>query len=140
MLRKMPVKMLRPRSRPGKGESSRNDEVSHIRAARPLDVGIRTTRVDHVEDLREGESVKDQSLELVLLVDRQRRVGRVQVQDLVSGKVESERDDELVHRLAQDHDPHLDRDERSGLAVRFAAERLGVGRVRSEGEGGELGR
>lgn len=88
-------------------------------------------------DLAEDERVEDQTGELVLLINPDCLVGGAEAEDLVTGKVEDESDNDLVESLTEDHHPHLSRDERRSLAVGLALEYLGGGGIGSEGKSGE---
>lgn len=88
-------------------------------------------------DLAEHERVEDERAELVVLVNLDGVVGRVEVEDGVAGKVEREGGNDLKQSLPKDHHPHLDADEGCSLAIRLALEGLGSSRIGGESEGGE---
>lgn len=64
-------------------------------------------RPPQLTNLTENERVEDQRTELIVLIDPNSVIGRVEAEDLVSSKVQSQSNHDLEQCLPENHHPHL---------------------------------
>lgn len=110
-----------------------DEEEVALETSKDVELVVETTVVELVEDLHPDESVKDHGVELKLLG----WVGSVILEDLGSGKVEDEGDNELEDGLTDDHLPHVDGDEWCLLTSWLAVENLWSWRIGGKGQSSE---
>jgi hypothetical protein len=94
-----------------------------VDADKNIELVVKTSAVEFVEDLHPDKDIEDDGVELELLA----LDARVVVEDGTTGEVENENDDQLEDGLANDHLPHVHGDEWRGLGLRRAVED-GIGR------------
>ncbi|CRK40199.1 hypothetical protein BN1708_008135 [Verticillium longisporum] len=108
-----------------------DEEGVALNAFENVELVVKTTVVELVEDLHPDKRVEDHSVKLKLLL----RVAGVVSEDAGASKVQDQCRRELEDGLADDHLPHVEGDERSRLALRLAIEDLLGRRVGGKSKG-----
>ncbi|CRK22699.1 hypothetical protein BN1723_012736 [Verticillium longisporum] len=108
-----------------------DEEGVALNAFEDIELIVKTTVVELVEDLHPDKRVEDHSVKLKLLL----RVAGVVSEDAGASKVQDQCRRELEDGLADDHLPHVEGDERSRLALRLAIEDLLGRRVGGKSKG-----